>query len=289
MAALSDPTLCGEDMPEILRWLLDHAEEACDGCEYYHVGFLAQRFTPGGVAVEKERPQFIGALKRAVADAPRTTPRLRIAIAGAGDTGVCASVAHAASAMLGVDGFGIDVWDRCATPGAACARFGAAHGVAIEGRVADFEAPLPAPGAPYDLIVMHSVLRHVAPASRPALMAGLANWLAPGGLILNSQTLVDPAELSEWMGARRGYRGAAIDVIMADGRFGEGDRARLLSLMKELSEDQPKTRDVALLEEVVEWMRADALALADAREIEVVSHKPRRHVRRRALVTMRRV
>ena len=54
-ADLSDPATCGEDLPDILRWLLDHADEACDGCAYYHVGFLAQRFTPGGVAVVNGR------------------------------------------------------------------------------------------------------------------------------------------------------------------------------------------------------------------------------------------
>ena len=287
-ADLSDPATCGEDLPDILRWLLDHADEACDGCAYYHVGFLAQRFTPGGVAVEKERPQFIDALKGGVRAARRDGERMRIAVAGAGDTGVCASVAHAASELLGRGGFHIDVWDRCETPVRACARFGAAHGLSIGGAAVDFETPLAAGQGGYDIIVMHSVLRHLSPEARAPFMARLCARLRSGGLILNSQTLVDQAELSEWMGNRKGYGAAALDVIMADGRFGGRDRSRLAALMRELSEDQPKTRDVATLGEVIDWMRAPGLSVADAREILVISEKPKRHVRRRAMVTMRR-
>jgi hypothetical protein len=115
-----------------------------------------------------------------------STGPLRIVIAGAADTGILATCAHAVSS-LGPDvaaRVAYTVIDLCMTPLALCETFARRHGLSVDLHRADLckmDITIPS-----DLVVLHSILSYLPATHHHATIRELRRWLKPRGRMLVS-------------------------------------------------------------------------------------------------------
>jgi hypothetical protein len=166
------------------------APALCSGCADYHLRFVLTRFASPGKGVAVDRPLLVKRVQQILADvACRQDGPLDIVIAGAADTGILATCAHATAVMCASlhSRCRFIVLDRCRSPLALCDEFAKRHGLTVRSVQADLVAGSEEFAA--DLVVSHSFLRFIDRAQQIALLKRFGTWLKPRGRIMISQSL----------------------------------------------------------------------------------------------------
>ena len=170
---------------------LELAPRLCDGCAEYHIRFAITRFgAPREKSILLDRKLIIERIREILAEqSGRSQNPLQIVIAGAADTGVLATCAHAAATLGDTVKARCQfiVIDRCPTPLALCEAFAGRHGLRLRTIKADLlssSEPLEA-----DLIVVHSFLRFIERDRQASLLETFDHWLKPLGRIIVSQSI----------------------------------------------------------------------------------------------------
>ena len=188
--ALLDPLNCGEDLVQNANRVAELAPSLCLGCTDYHIRRAVQRAAGVRLSVAHDRAKII----RLVFDFLTTFPPeeqtpISIVIPGSADTGILSTCAHAAAslglAMLNRCRF--TVIDRCPTPLTLCREFAERYGISLETCEGDFNSP--AFSFEADLVVVHSLLRFIAPDSQVELMRMFGSWLGRRGRIIFSNAI----------------------------------------------------------------------------------------------------
>lgn len=213
--SLADPVSCGEDHAYNLRKAAELARQHCGACADYHVWTPATRLAGRKRSTDSDRQRFASFLAGEfwqAADAGRTVD---VVIAGAGDTGILATTAHAAYIAGG--GFRercrYSVLDLCLTPVLLCKEFGARHGLSVEGEATDITQPGGEGLA--DFVILHGVLRFIGREMHETVLRRMAERLRSGGRIIVSNRLnPDPDS-----GLRSSGMGEAVLEMIADGRI----------------------------------------------------------------------
>jgi len=155
----------------------------CEGtCEGYHRGWVLLQYLGliSGLALERD------CIVPSLAARLREKQARKILIAGCADFGIL-SMLHEA-AREAVSNLHIEVVDLCETPLALCDLYAAKMGFQLStmrANVVDEELEL----GRYDLIITHSLLSFVQPASRPALLTRLGSLLCETGTLLVYQSI----------------------------------------------------------------------------------------------------
>jgi hypothetical protein len=187
VSALLDPLSCGEDLILNANRVAELAPILCLGCRDYHVRRAVQRAAGVKLSIAHDRPAIIRLISSFLATFPpeeKTT--INIVIPGSADTGILSTCAHAA-ALLGpavLKRCKFTVIDRCPTPLTLCLEFAGRYGISLETRQGDLNSPSFSFDA--DLIVVHSLLRFIAPDSQVELMKMFGSWLSRSGRIIFS-------------------------------------------------------------------------------------------------------
>ena len=184
---LRDPETFGEDLIAIANRAADLAVSNCDGCSVSHWRVPAQRAVGLPESLATDRRQVVDAVRK-IWKRPTPGQKFEIVIAGAVDTGLLATVAHAVavSAADALNHTHFTVIDRCRTPLLLCAEFSALNGIDCATFVSDLRTATPSPLC--DLVVMHSVLRFIPAEERILFLRHVRGWLAPSGLLLISNS-----------------------------------------------------------------------------------------------------
>jgi hypothetical protein len=170
-----------EDLPRLAALGFDLSKTCSADCADYHAlrGYMRASGLVKGAARD-------GALI-ARALAARQGP-LRIMIAGAGDTGLPASVANA----RWNDGSTITVVDRCPTPLKLCEFVAEEANIHFELRCQNFE-DLSVRSA-FDIIIAHQALPFIPEASRIDALRKFRHALVPGGVVLVVQRVAESSD-----------------------------------------------------------------------------------------------
>lgn len=188
--SLRDIDICGEDLFVNAERVLRFAPTLCRGCQDYHIRTVLHRTARFPKGIKVDRPEIISTLQPLLQ--ARSGQVLNLLIAGAADTGILSTCAHAA-AKLGGDTLGnihFVVADRCATPLALCAAYAEEHDLKLRTEVCDFLREDFADE--FDIAVLHSVLRFLQPSDQVLLLTKLKQRMKPGGVILISHRLIGP-------------------------------------------------------------------------------------------------
>lgn len=190
ISALLDPLSCGEDLVQNANRVAELAPSLCLGCADYHIRRAVQRAAGVGLSVAHDRAKII----RLIIDFLTTFPPgeqtpISIVIPGSADTGILSTCAHAAAslglAMLNRCRF--TVIDRCPTPLTLCREFADRYGISLETCQGDLNSP--AFSFEAELVVVHSLLRFIAPDSQVTLMGMLGSRLSRRGRIIFSNAI----------------------------------------------------------------------------------------------------
>ena len=191
MPSLHDPLTCGEDLAQQASRMAELAPMLCADCAEYHIRFAVTRYVePFDKAVAVDRALLIQRVQQIMAEtARRSDGLLNIVIAGAADTGVLATCAHATATLSDQvhARCRFTVLDRCRTPLALCAEFAHRHALSVQTAEIDLLA-----GSEHfdaDLIVCHSLLRFMDRLQQIAFLKKLDTWLKPGGRMIVSQSI----------------------------------------------------------------------------------------------------
>ena len=190
VSALLDPLSCGEDLILNANRVAELAPILCLGCRDYHVRRAVQRAAGVKLSIAHDRPAIIRLISSFLATFPpeeKTT--INIVIPGSADTGILSTCAHAA-ALLGpavLNRCRFTVIDRCPTPLTLCREFARRYGISVETRLGDLNSPSFSFDA--DLVVVHSLLRFIAPDSQVELMKMFGSWLSRSGRIIFSNAI----------------------------------------------------------------------------------------------------
>ncbi|MGE0238939.1 MAG: hypothetical protein AB7S59_09505 [Parvibaculaceae bacterium] len=190
---LLDPETCGEDLRQLARRMAEIAPVLCVDCAEYHVKFAMTRCIAPDKSIAVDRPLLIERIQGVLADGSRSPEDfLQIVIAGAADTGVLATAAHAAARLRPEikARCRFTVLDRCRSPLTLCAEFAEQHGLHVETRQVDL--PEGAAHVDADLIIAHSFLRFIDRNGQTALLRKFDTWLKPQGRIIVSQSVRPP-------------------------------------------------------------------------------------------------
>ena len=188
--ALLDPLSCGEDLAQNANRMAELAPILCLGCTDYHVRRAVQRAAGVRLSIAHDRAKII----RLIFDFLETFPPdenapINIVIPGSADTGILSTCAHAAAslglAMLNRCRF--TVIDRCPTPLTLCREFAERYVISLKTCQGDLTSPSFSFEA--DLVVVHSLLRFIAPDSQVELMRMFGSWLNPRGRIIFSNSI----------------------------------------------------------------------------------------------------
>ncbi|WP_119390304.1 class I SAM-dependent methyltransferase [Taklimakanibacter lacteus] len=268
--SLLDPVHCGEDLAHNAARFSALAPLHCDGCADYHIRSALHRYA--GPRKLFDRPELIRLASRLIAEkAVQSDRTIEIVIAGAADTAMLATCAHAA-ATLGAGILGrcrFTVLDRCTTPLLICAEFAARHGLDFAAQAGDLLSAV-APCAA-DLIVTHSVFRFIPHEAQATLLRRIGNWLAPGGrLILSNRILLDDdgAESKGEMRKRTAANAAARQAL-AEGRLtlSESAGATLDRLERAKGDGQGRPGEFRSLAEVRSLIRKSGLMEISVEEL----------------------
>lgn len=188
--SLLDPETCGEDLAQLARRMAEIAPVLCVDCAEYHVKYAMTRCSAPGKSIAVDRPLLIQHIQRLLADSDRSSKGpLHVVIAGAADTGILATAAHAA-AMLGPEVKArcrFTVLDRCRSPLTLCAEFAARHGLHVTTKQVDL--PEGSVQVDADIIIAHSFLRFMDRNRQIALLKKFDAWLKPRGRAIVSQSI----------------------------------------------------------------------------------------------------
>jgi len=181
---LSDPESCGEDHGYNLSRVTGIARLHCGDCEQYHITTPLNRLAGLSGWNGKAREILIEFVRQFLTERQPVTGRIDIVIAGAADTSILASCAHAASAVVKPDLANVHfaVLDKCETPLVLCRDFAQIHQLQLVASAVDLSKP--ARSYPADLIVMHNTLSFLPPSDRIAILRECAKWLKPDGRIV---------------------------------------------------------------------------------------------------------
>jgi SAM-dependent methyltransferase len=193
LTSISDPGSCGEDLDENLRLVARLAPVHCQDCDGYHLRYAIVRTLRGEIGVNDDRDQLVSLVRAQMVDTPlRSKPVVDVLIAGAADTGILATCAHALQKASGETGPAarFSVVDICETPLALCRLFARRHRLDITTTCANLIEPANTFSA--DIIVLHSVLTHLPVEFHEGLLRNLSRWLSPHGRIVFSNRLRYP-------------------------------------------------------------------------------------------------
>lgn len=165
------------------------APRFCVDCAEYHLRFALTRYVgPFDKSVAIDRALLIEHIQRILSVRSGSGP-VTIFIAGAADTGVLATCAHAV-ATLGeplISRCRFIVLDRCRSPLTLCAEFASRHGIHLRIVESDIETTIE--DFPADIIVAHSFLRFMDRRRQINLLKRFDGWLKPQGRVLISQSI----------------------------------------------------------------------------------------------------
>lgn len=188
--SLLDPATCGEDLAHMASRMSALAPALCEGCATYHLRFVLTRCATADKSIAVDRPLLVRHVQEILGRRlSLSSEPLDIVIAGAADTGILATCAHAAASM----GTGVlsrcrfTILDRCNSPLALCREFADRHALVARATQVD----LAAIGQDFaaDIIMVHSLLRFLSQQQQLALLRKLDTWLKPGGRIILSQSI----------------------------------------------------------------------------------------------------
>lgn len=184
--SLLNPAACGEDLAHLASRMSELAPALCAGCAAYHLRFVLTRCATADKSIAVDRPLLVRHVQRILSH--RSGP-LDIVIAGAADTGILATCAHAAAAMGAeiLSRCRFTILDRCASPLTLCREFASRHAFAAHTVQADLAAIVPEFDA--DVIMVHSLLRFLSRQQQVALLRKFDVWLKPGGRVVLSQSI----------------------------------------------------------------------------------------------------
>lgn len=189
-STLLEPMICGEDLAETASRAAELAPVLCTGCADYHIWFAASRFVaPSGKSIAVDRPILIARIREILENGCSADRDIDIIIAGAADTGILATCAHAA-ALLGKSFLSrcrFTVLDLCRTPLTLCAEFAERHELRLTTMQCDLSEIAERLDA--DLIIAHSFLRFIDRPMQAMLLKRFADWLKPQGRMVISQSL----------------------------------------------------------------------------------------------------
>lgn len=251
--SLLDPVHCGEDLAHNAARFSALAPLHCDGCADYHIRSALHRYA--GPRKFFDRPELIRLASRLIAEKAMQPDRMiEIVIAGAADTAMLATCAHAA-ATLGAGILGrcrFTVLDRCATPLLVCAEFAARHGLDFVAQAGDLLSAPPPCAA--DLILTHSVFRFIPHEAQASLLSRIGTWLAPGGRLVLSNRILLADEIAEAKVEIRKRRAAneAAKAALAEGklRLPESADTTLGRLERAIGDSQGRPGEFRSLAEV---------------------------------------
>lgn len=206
-----------EDLAENLRLVQQLAPQHCLACDGYHLARARRRLVPG-FADALDRPDMVALIRDDLTRRRAGAGRMRILIAGSGDTNLLAICAESAALnALAPATIRYTVVDRCRTPLELCAAFARRHHLNVE--VAQAEIGDGSRVFPADLIVTHSLLRFLPRDQHLDALGQLRDWLLPDGAMVFSHRLMSP----EATGRSGEYRRAQdlVDLLRAAG-FGIG-------------------------------------------------------------------
>ena len=188
--ALLDPLNCGEDLVQNANRVAELAPNLCLDCTDYHIRRAVQRAAGVRLSVAHDRAKII----RLVFDFLTTFPPedqtpISIVIPGSADTGILSTCAHTAASLglVMLNRCKFTVIDRCPTPLTLCRDFAERYGISLETCQGDLNSPTFSFEA--DLVVVHSLLRFIAPDSQVELMRMFGSWLGPRGRIIFSNAI----------------------------------------------------------------------------------------------------
>lgn len=180
---LSDPGSCGEDHGYNLSRVTEIARLHCGDCEQYHVTTPLNRLVGQSGWNGKARKILIEFSQQFLIERRPVASRIDIVIAGAADTSILASCAHAAS-VAGPDltNLHFTVLDKCETPLVLCRDFAQIHQLQLVASAVDLTKT--AKSYPADLIVMHNTLSFLPPSDRITTLRECVKWLKPDGRLV---------------------------------------------------------------------------------------------------------
>jgi len=258
--SLLDRELCGEDLAHNAARFSALAPLHCKGCADYHIRSALHRCA--GPPKIFDRPVLIRLMAGMIAgQAARSDRTIEILIAGAADTAMLATAAHAAAVLGVLARCRFTVVDRCETPLLVCAEFATKHGLAFRAEASDLLSAEPA--AANHLIITHSVFRFIPHDDQARLLARIGSWLArEGRLILSNRILLkdDGAEAKAEIRKRTVANQAAAQAL-AKGRLllAESAQATLARLDRAIGDGQGRPGEFHSLEEAKSLIRQSGL------------------------------
>jgi hypothetical protein len=185
---LSDRERCGEDLIANAQQTIRFAPVLCRDCRSYHLRHTLWRVvSPRTSSTRSDRSEMIDLVAGIVGGVAAASPDpIRIVVAGAADTGILATCAHAV-ASLGpaiARRVAYTVIDLCMTPLSLCESFARQHRLPVELHSADLCNM--AITIPADLVVLHSVLSYLPRSEQQQTLRTLKSWLKPEGSMLVS-------------------------------------------------------------------------------------------------------
>lgn len=188
--SLLDPTACGEDMAHLASRMSELAPALCEGCAAYHLRFVLTRCATADKSIMVDRPLLVRHVQQILGRRlSRSSDPLDIVIAGAADTGIMATCAHAVAAMSTetLSRCRFAILDRCASPLTLCREFASRHALAARTEQVDLAVINQEFDA--DVIMVHSLLRFLNRRQQHTLLRKFDTWLKPGGRVVLSQSI----------------------------------------------------------------------------------------------------
>lgn len=240
---LDDPQTCGEDLPGNLKRLITIAPQYCDRCEDYHIATAAKRLSGETIWARDSREFLFGTLGPIFTEFAQRNKEIDVVIAACADTGVVATVAHAALAVdpTLVDRLRFTILDRCRSPLVLCEEFANRHQLKL--RTATVDLLDPSNRFTADLIVMNNFLPFVPEDRHLDLMHNLTGWLKKNGSIVL------------WQPVRR-LQG---DSELSSTRAGRFDGVKAMVNAGDIEVDEPKAVFFARLDRAAKDQTPTAL------------------------------
>jgi SAM-dependent methyltransferase len=188
--SLLDPAACGEDLARMASRMSELAPALCEGCAAYHLRFVLTRCATADKSIAVDRPLLVSHVQRILSGRlSRSSDPLDVVIAGAADTGILATCAHAAAAMNAetLSRCRFTILDRCTSPLTLCQEFASRH--ALAARTVQVDLAAIDQDFDADVIMVHSLLRFLSRQQQLALLRKFDNWLRPGGRVILSQSI----------------------------------------------------------------------------------------------------
>ena len=216
--SLADPATCGEDLTHNLKRAVELAP-VCNGCADYHVFNALRRLSGKTSWARGTREALLNTLRVIFTESAAISPDgVDVVVAGAADTGVLSTCAHAAwlNGRDFLDQTRFTVLDRCGSPLAMCEDYGARHGLSIHTEIVDLlEVPKVSPA---DIIVVHNLLSFLPQSQHVRFLRMLGGWLKQAGSIALWSTIMPPDD-RDATDMRQGQRIAELKAMISNGRI----------------------------------------------------------------------